>query len=277
MLIDCHIHTNPLYTDKAQLIKNFDAAGVDKGILFSYQPASFCVNGGMGDEMGRKPLPPEKCLEVLKDWASYSDRIIPFYWIDPMDGDALGQVDRAIEAGVAGFKVICNRFYPGDARPMEVWAYIASKNKPILFHSGILYSATPSSKYNRPVGFEPLLDVPNLRFAMAHVSWPWHDECIAVYGYWNHRREIGSTTAQMFIDTTPGTPKIYRKEVFAKLYSTYDIDDNIIFGTDCSSDYRPEYTQYILEMDKEALDVVDVAADRREKYYSKNVLRFLGQ
>jgi predicted TIM-barrel fold metal-dependent hydrolase len=126
------------------------------------------------------------------------------------------------------------------------------------------------------VEFEPLLEIPNLRFALAHVSWPWCDENLAVYGFWNSRKEHGTTSAEMFIDTTPGTPHIYRREVFSKIYTIgYDIENNLIFGTDCTSKYISDYTKQILAMDKDALDNAGVSAGQREKYYGKNMLRFL--
>ncbi|AEF80837.1 hypothetical protein [Leadbettera azotonutricia] len=81
---------------------------------------------------------------------------------------------------------------------------------------------------------------------------------LAVYGNWQYRKEEGSTTSKIF---TIG----------------YDIEDNVIFGTDCSSKYRSSYTREILAMDKDALDAVSVSAENREKYYSRNVLRFLGR
>jgi len=189
----------------------------------------------------------------------------------------LEQVDRAVEAGIAGFKTICNRHFPGDERALRVYERIAAAGKPMLFHSGILYSGSPSSQYNRPAYFEPLFFIPKLRFAMAHVSWPWHDECLAVYGHWCDCRQKGLTSAEMFIDTTPGTPKIYREEVLRKIYTIgYDIEDNVMFGTDCNSDYRPDYVRQVLAMDKEALDNIGATAEQREKYYHKNLLRFLG-
>jgi len=82
----------------------------------------------------------------------------------------------------------------------------------------------------------------------------------------------------MFIDTTPGTPEIYREEVFRKLYTIgYNIENNVLFGTDCSTDYSAEYAKDILDMDRRALDSIGVSAEKREKYYEKNVERFLGQ
>jgi predicted TIM-barrel fold metal-dependent hydrolase len=82
----------------------------------------------------------------------------------------------------------------------------------------------------------------------------------------------------MFIDTTPGTPRIYRREVLGKIYSIgYDIEDNVIFGTDCNNRYSSEYAKQILAMDKDALDNAGVTPAQREKYYSKNLFRFLGR
>ena len=274
MIIDCHVHSHAEAKSKEDLIKQLDISGIDQIILFAQRPASSL--GPDADKSATGAVTPAERLKDLMEWAAFSKRIIPFFWIDPLDGDAFDQVDKAIKAGVAGFKVICNRHYPGDDRPMQVWEYIAKNGKPILFHSGILYGNGPWSKYNRPVGFEPLLEIPKLRFAMAHVSWPWCDECLAVYGFFQSRKRRKSTSAEMFIDTTPGTPRIYRNEVFNKIWNIgYDVENNVIFGTDCGNTYDSEKTRRILGMDKDALDYAGVNDEKREKYYSKNVLRFL--
>jgi len=276
MIIDCHVHTNPAPQSKEELIMQLDIAGIEQMVLFSYHPASFCHEEANEGAIFGHPIAPAKALAQVMEWAAFSKRIIPFFWIDPLEDDALEQVDKAVAAGIAGFKVICNRHFPGDKRPMQVWEHIAKAGKPILFHSGILYGSGPWSQFNRPVGFESLFDVPHLRFALAHVSWPWYDENLAVYGYWQSRKANGSTSAEMFIDTTPGTPHIYRRDVFNKIWNIgYDIENNVIFGTDCNSKYDSGYAKEIFEMDKDALDNAGVSAEKREKYYGKNFMRFL--
>ena len=278
MIYDCHVHTGSVPQSKEELLKELDLAGVEKIVLLSHRPASFCREELIdGRVPGCKPKIPAECLSNVMEWAAFSNRIIPFYWIDPLEEDAFDQVDKAVAADIAGFKVICNRHFPGDKKPMQVWERIAKTGKPILFHSGILYGISPSSQYNRPVGFEPLFDIPNLRFALAHVSWPWCDENLAVFGYWQNRKRKGTTSTELFIDTTPGTPEIYRREVFHKIYHIgYDIENNVIFGTDNIDKYSSGYTKKILAMDKDALDNAGVSAEKREKYYSGNLLRFLG-
>ena len=276
MIFDCHVHTNPAPQAKEELLKQLDTAGVEKIVLLSAHPASFSRESKKEGEIYGSPLPPAQSLSMVMEWAAFSDRITPFFWIDPMDGSSFDQVDKAVAAGIKGFKVICNRFFPGDERPMKVWEHIAKAGKPILFHSGILYGNGPWSQYNRPVGFEALFEVPNLRFAMAHVSWPWYDECLAVYGFWQNRKYHGTTSAEMFIDTTPGSPRIYRRDIFYKIYNIgYDIENNLIFGTDCNSKYSSDYTKEILEMDNDALEHAGATPEQREKYFSKNVLRFI--
>ncbi len=116
---------------------------------------------------------------------------------------------------------MCSRFYPGDSRAIKVYKAIAERRKPILFHSGILFDGQDSSRFNRPFEFEALINIEGLRFALAHISWPWHDECIAVYGkLLCVRNSRPGVMDEMFIDTTPGTPAIYREEVLTKLLST---------------------------------------------------------
>ena len=58
---------------------------------------------------------------------------------------------------------------------MKVYNEIAKHEKPVLFHSGILWDGLNSSSTTSP-RFEALLEVNGLKFALAHVSWPWHDE-----------------------------------------------------------------------------------------------------
>ena len=276
MIIDCHVHTNPAALSKEELINELDMAGIEKIVLMSRHPASFSGKTGEEGDIFGKAVSPAAALAQVMEWAAFSNRLIPFFWIDPLEEDALDQVDKAIDAGIAGFKVISNRHFPADEKPMLVWEHIAKANKPILFHSGISWGNGAWSQYNRPVGFEPLFEIPKLRFALAHVSWPWCDECLAVYGNWQNRKDRGVTSAEMFIDTTPGTPPIYRNEVFYKMYSIgYDIEDNIIFGTDCTSKYDSNNAKEILAMDKKALDHAGASPEQREKYFGKNFLRFL--
>ena len=203
--------------------------GMSGGCLFSYDP---------NPDVWGKPskLTPEEAMDNCIAWCSASPTLYPFYRIDPGAPDALELVDRALEKGFYGFKVIYNRGLPCNERTMSVYRKIAAAKKPLTFHTGILYDGLASSQYFRPVCFEPLLEVPGLRFAMAHVSWPWHDECLAFYGKIRHAalpRMRNGKVPTLYLDTTPGPPRIYRREVLEKTYTIgHNVTDRVMFGHD---------------------------------------------
>lgn len=271
MLLDCHMHIVNPNTDRAAFIHSLQANGVAGGNVISLCPKSFFL----AKEVTRF----EDRLEDLLRIAGDHQGLFPFFWIDPLEDDALEQVRKAAECGVAGFKVICNSFYPREERPMEVFRAIAAVGKPLMFHSGILWDGADSSRYNRPGEFEALLDVPGLKFSMAHISWPWCDELLAVYGKFLSAYDVRpDVSSEMFIDTTPGTPAIYRKDALTKLFTIgYDIRRNVIFGTDSHTDtYGGEWLSAWVERDTEIMREVGLEGPEIDRVFSGNLLRFVG-
>ena len=273
MILDGHIHIFDVAGTQEDFLQRLETAGVAGGAVLSLPPKTFeCM-------WPNKPTMDER-LDDLFVWCDGQPKLFPFFWIDPMEPDALDQVDKAVERGVMGFKVICDRYYPGDLRALAVFGRIAERQRPILFHSGILWDGKSSSIYNRPAGFEALLDVQNLRFALAHIGWPWCDEMIAVYGkFQSARRRREDVTAEMFIDLTPGTPPIYRREALTKLLTVgYEIKDNLIFGTDCTaSDYSVESAREWIGRDTTIYQELQCADGTIEQIFSGNLQRFLGK
>jgi len=271
MRLDCHIHSNVADAARADVAERMKAAGFDGGNLFSQSPSR-----------GIREAPPAaERLEAVLRAAAGHHHLFPFYFLDPTEPDALEQVELAAQRGIRGFKVICSRHYPCDERAMPVYRRIAELNRPIMFHSGILYDGrNPSGNFNRPCNFEGLLQVDNLRFSLAHVSWPWTDECIAVYGKFNDAKKhhAAEGAGEMFIDLSPGTPPPYRRPMFDRLlFSGYDIWDNLLYGIDTSiGPYDTEYAKSVLARDEAIFDEYGLGDDFKEKLYWKNDLRFIG-
>jgi predicted TIM-barrel fold metal-dependent hydrolase len=271
MILDGHIHVRDGEVDAEGFAQGLKTAGVDGGVILSLVPNTFVPEG--------KKRTIEQRLDNLFAWAKANPNLYPFLWIDPTEEDVIDQIKLANERGVSGFKVICNHFFPGDRKAMEAYRAIAAIRKPILFHSGILWGGRPTSQYNRPAGFEELLEIDNLKFTLAHVSWPWYDECIAVYGkFLNAYSSRPDLSVEMFIDITPGTPVIYREEVLTKLYTVgYDIENNVIFGTDCNTgNYNHKWAKEWIERDNGIYKKLGLGQDAVEKIYSGNLKRFLG-
>ncbi len=272
MILDCHIHSSVGKPNPKRLMAEMKQGGIDGGVVISLPPACFVHFKG--------PNKPQQRLETVMKWTAGAKTLFPFYWIDPTEKDAVAQVKAAVKAGIAGFKTICNHFYPGDTAAMDTYRDIAKANKPLLFHSGILWDGQNSSKYNRPAEFEALIDVPKLRFALAHISWPWVDECIALYGKFQAAHASRpDPSCEMFIDTTPGTPEIYRREALTKIFTVgYRVADNVLFGTDASTgEYGYEWAKVWLCRDQDIYRSVNLDQAGQDKVFYKNLLRFLGR
>ena len=274
MRLDGHIHITSDDINIEDFSAKLSRAGMDGGVLLSLPPDSL-----FRIYTGNKKLTAQDRLDNLFTWVNGNPLLYPFFWIDPMEPDAEEQVKLAVEEGIKGFKIICSNFYPGDPKALKVYHEIARAQKPILFHSGILWDGEFSSRYNRPAEFEALLNVDGLKFALAHVSWPWHDECIAVYGkFLNAYGKRPDSSVEMFIDMTPGTPPIYREEVLTKLLSVgYDIENNLMMGTDnIINEYNTEWAIEWVERDTSIYKKLGVDEKIHDKVFCENLKRFVG-
>ena len=269
-IFDMHVHANNKITDKEKLILNMNEAGVYGCCVFSACPCEYDENEGISFE--------ERLNEVFSIQKGYEDRIFPVLWIHPYEENIIENIHIAVDKGICGFKIICSDFYVYEEQCIRVLTEIASLGKPVFFHSGILWDGQISSSYNRPLNWEALLHIKGLRFSMGHCSWPWIDECIALYGKFLNSLLKGDT-AEMFFDLTPGTPEIYREELFTKLFDIgYDVGNNIMFGTDSNADeYSSDWTSFWLKTDNLIMDKLGVSGEIRNKIYYDNLLRFLGK
>lgn len=271
MILDGHVHITEETVDRDGLRSRLATAGVDGAVLISLPPNSFRQDAVGPGWQAR--------LDNLATWTESDARWYPFFWIDPLEDDALEQVTAAAERPVSGIKVICDRFYPRDDRAMAVFRAVAEAGTPILFHSGILWDGRDSARYNRPGEFEALLEVDRLRFCLAHLSWPWCDEMIAVYGkFLNAHTRRSELAVEMFVDNTPGTPEIYRREALTKLFGAgYDVGNNVIFGTDArADDYNGDWVRQWIDRDTAIYGDLGLSEAARERVFAGNLLRFIG-
>jgi predicted TIM-barrel fold metal-dependent hydrolase len=176
--------------------------------------------------------------------------------------------------------MIPDHWYPWEPRFFQLYEKIQQLGVPVLFHSGILFGFKDSSRFCMPCNYEVLINFPKLKFALAHVSWPWTDECIALFGRFraNLRRSLSlgderAKEMQMYIDITSGTPKFYRREVLRKALA-YGCEDHMIFGSDSTASNFMN-AKYVAEMDKGIIRELGYSDEVIKKIQSKNVERFL--
>jgi len=257
MIIDAHVH---LWGDAtATDVQAFrELSGVDRFVLFSRNP----YDPGVDQKM---------LVENLARLAATDDSIIPFAWLDPrVDGapDLVGQAVR--EWNIRGVKLIPNGWYPEDQRARAVYAAAAECGVPILFHSGILWLECDCSRYCRPAGYECMWDTPTVKFALAHIGWPWTDECTAVVQKFSRLRPERD---QAFIDLTPGTPPIYRRPALERCLALVGAG-RLMYGSDSVIPFDTPPRRH-WETDRELLIDLGASEADLDSVFSGNVLRFL--
>ncbi|MCF6174530.1 MAG: amidohydrolase family protein [Victivallaceae bacterium] len=270
MFLDGHIHITGKSPQKRNFLKLLKASGINGGAVISLHPDSFYPH--------EDNVSSQKRLDDVMWLCEGEEHLFPFFFIDPIAEAAEIEITMAVNAGIAGFKVICDRFYPEDSRAMKTFQLIADTGRPILFHSGTLWDGKPSSKYNQPVNFEALLDIKNLRFSLAHISWPWTDGCIALYGkFYSSLQRNPAVSCKMFIDITPGTPAIYRENALRTLYTVgYDIENNVIFGSDAKvEDYGIYHVHDKIDRDVAILKSLHQSEMSLNKLFADNLISFI--
>jgi len=270
-IYDMHIHADFGVPNAKELISRMEESGVYGGAVFSRCPL---------ESGGETCADYEERLQNMLGWTDgFDGRLFPVLWIHPREKDLTKRIRHAVENGITAFKMICDDYYVYDPKSMEALNLIASLGKPVFFHSGILWNGGISSTYNKPVNWEALLAVPELKFSMGHCSWPWYDECIALYGkFMNAYAENPDASCEMFFDLTPGTPEIYREDLLFKLFHVgYDVPHNIMFGTDSSAaTYGGAWVKDWIAFDNKLYDKFGVTENIRQKVFGENFLRFIG-
>jgi predicted TIM-barrel fold metal-dependent hydrolase len=285
LLIDCHVHSEG---DESadEVIKAMDRAGVDKAIIMSPYPGERIdhnptkygqfSHSGVNEELQEKST---RFISRLQ--AEAPDRIFAFAWIEPKLKGTVRNVEDAItKFECRGIKMIPDHWYPHDPKFFELYGKVQELRAPILFHSGILYAFKDSSRYCRPCNYEVLVNFPEVKFALAHISWPWTDECIALYGRFRSNlvprfySDEMAKEMQMFIDTSPGTPVFYRREVFRKAL-LFGAGDSMMFGSDSLSASNLDGASTIAEMDKGIIRELGFSDEIIRKVQSENIERYL--
>lgn len=251
-VVDCHVHIRGT-VDADDILRHLDKNGVDRVIVLSQS------------ERTSLQRTRDRLLEVKPLLDAAPDRISGLAWVNPA---IEGMADLAAEAlesmGYAGIKIIPDHWFAHESRLAPFWERMNELSATILFHTGILYGWEDASRFCRPVYLETLVDYPNIRFAMAHISWPWCEECLAVMGRMKAAIRDGDRQWQSYIDLTPGTPRHIRQQAVANAIA-FCGPERILFGTDCGLPNKMDRQKEMVENDLALFDELglDEAAQQR--------------
>ena len=215
--------------------------------------------------MGVDPIPSEEIAEAA---GRHDDVLLAFGSVDPHLGQAaVAMVHRLVDDhDVRGFKFhpSVQAFDPDDRAFYPVWEAIQDRGRIALFHTGQtgIGAGLPGGGGIRLAHSNPMLvdavaaDFPGLDIILAHPSFPWQDEALAVA---THKPRV-------HIDLSGWSPKYFPDQLVR--YANTLLQDKMLFG----SDY-PMLTPERWLRDFEQLDLRD---EVRAKILKHNAARLLG-
>ncbi|WP_309083009.1 amidohydrolase family protein [Chelativorans sp.] len=170
--------------------------------------------------------------EMAELAAEHRDVLIPFASIDPAKGKmGAREARRLVEHfGIRGFKFhpTFQGFYPNDRSAYVLYEAIAEAGVPALFHTGqtgvgagMRGGNNMRLKYSNPIYLDDVAaDFPDMQIIMAHPSFPWQEEALAVA---THKHNV-------WIDLSGWSPK-YFPPILVR-YANSLLKDRVLFGSD---------------------------------------------
>jgi uncharacterized protein len=177
---------------------------------------------------GLRPLSGQQVADMV---AQHPDVLVGFGSVDPHKGAAaVGGVHEAARLGMRGLKFHppAQRFSPSDRLAYPVWDVAQSLGLPVLIHSG--YTAMgvgmPGGggvelRFGDPMLVDRVaVDFPELRIILAHPSWPWQDQALAVA---RHKKNV-------YLELSGWSPATFSEALLRAMRGP--LADRILFGSD---------------------------------------------
>jgi len=254
-IVDAHVHQNaPANAD--DVLRAMDANGVDRILVCS-------PTERVSLQQTRANLLLTKSLMDASP-----GRIDGLAWLNPVIPGIRGLAEEALnDMGFVGIKIIPDHWYAYEERLEPFWETLHGLHARVLFHTGILYAYDDGSRFCRPLWLEKLLHYPNIHFAMAHISWPWCEECLAVMGRMKAAAGYDKSRWQSYVDTTRGTPAHIREQALANAVAFCGAD-RILFGSDAvlPGDMAKQVDH--IRVDREIFGRLGISAEDQQRMFA---------
>ncbi len=216
-------------------------------------------------ETGYRRYSNDEVIELVKD---NDDVLIPFASIDPWKGKmAVREARRLIEDhGIKGFKFhpTFQGFFPNDRMAYPFYELLEHYGAIGLFHTGQtgVGSGMPGGngmrlKFSNPMYLDDVaVDFPDMKIIMAHPSFPWQEEALAVA---QHKPNV-------YIDLSGWSPK-YFPSILVR-YCNSILRKKVLFGSDWPM-ITPE--RWLADFEK-----IAIKDHLREDITKNNTARLLG-
>jgi len=178
---------------------------------------------------GRPPLANDYIAALVRRWP---DTFTGFGTVDPWKGRAaIIETQRLPDLGLKGLKFhpSMQAFYPNDTRFYPLWEKAQDLGLIVLFHSGTtgVGAGRPGGGgiklgYARPIPYmdDVAADFPRLNIVLAHPSWPWQEEQLAMLV---HKPNV-------YMDLSGWSPKYFSPSLVT--YANHMVPHKVMFGSD---------------------------------------------
>ncbi len=178
-------------------------------------------------QLHHPPVPNEDVLDAA---ARHPDVLIPFASVDPHRLDAAQLAASLVAQGARGLKLhpTLQGFAPDDRMAYPLYETAAASGVPVLFHSGQtgIGAGLPGGSglrlsYSHPMLLDEVAaDFPQLTIVIAHPSFPWQDEALAV----------ATHKANVYIDLSGWSPRYFPPQLVQ--YAGSLLKHKVMFGSD---------------------------------------------
>ena len=228
-------------------IADMDAAGVSKSVIVAVD-AETRWDYRVANEL------------VAEAVSANPDRLIGFASVDPHKGKAARkELRRAVEEDdMRGLKILPHlaECHVNDSLMFPLYEEAQDLGVPVLFHMGTQFHTGTRLKFCRPIDVDDIaVDLPEVKFIIAHFGWPWYEEALAVV----HRNP------NVYFNIAGWAPK--RVPEFVYSYMKGPVKEKALLG----SDYPLVSRRRVVD----ELSEVDLPEDVRESLYYKNALEVI--
>jgi len=188
-LIDTHTHTSGADQDgpASAMVSVMDECGVEQAFVFAP------LLSASGKQLTDRDF---DHIRVHNDYVAHlcsqsAERLLAFCVLNLNPRIAGGDPDKAgelmieearrcyQELGIRGCKLVPDHWSATDDHAVRLFEELARLGMYVAFHSGIFMDER-SSRWCRPAYFEGVHAVDGFHGHIAHLGWPWVDECIAM-------------------------------------------------------------------------------------------------
>ena len=250
-VLDAHTHLSGSETGETAegIVACLDACDVDKAFVFAplLNVHSWELTDEHLDDICKHN---DYCADIC---SGAPERLLGFCVLNPVPTLAGGSFNDAVglmieevrrcyhELGLRGVKMIPTHWYPNDPQIVPLYREIAKLGMYVVFHVGIFMDGQQSS-YCRPTFYEGIRQAPELKVQLAHLGWPWVDECIGVLDMESNIHGSDPTKWQMRADLSFGPPDDWQLTTWQRAIDSLP-HSMLCYGSDLFWPCEPE--QYL--------------------------------